>query len=269
MSLVYETEIHCHDVDLSSVKHVKKFATEWLKREEPLHCLINCAGDVPTAYHASPENIEVTLACVINQAYLLAGMLMPALVLVGGQIINVTSAGATTVKLDFPRLNAPFEGNTEWSKAESSAAQYRYAHAKRAMLMVSKHMATMCAKLRQGEDLDTPLVRVHAMHPGWVNTQGLARCLPKFHADNKDVLRSAAEGADTIIWLATSPLTTRKSSGGFWFERAPADTDYSFAGTAAEAADYTALWKACAEWTGWVFEGRWVVVRLCGWRMEG
>jgi hypothetical protein len=43
------------------------------------------------------------------------------------------------------------------------------------------------------------------MHPGWANTPGLADALPTFHAVMGPLLRTPAEGIDTVVWLATDP----------------------------------------------------------------
>ena len=46
---------------------------------------------------------------------------------------------------------------------------------------------------------------IAAMHPGWADTPGLAEALPGFHRVMRPLLRSTAEGIDTIVWLATHP----------------------------------------------------------------
>jgi hypothetical protein len=56
------------------------------------------------------------------------------------------------------------------------------------------------------------------MHPGWVGTPGLAESLPGFDKLMKPLLRDAAGGADTILWLAGSP-TLQGQTGGFWHDR--------------------------------------------------
>jgi hypothetical protein len=61
-------------------------------------------------------------------------------------------------------------------------------------------------------------VAFHAMHPGWVATPGLERSLPVFARLMGPVLRTPAEGADTIVWLATAEQALL-SSGDFWLDR--------------------------------------------------
>ena len=64
---------------------------------------------------------------------------------------------------------------------------------------------------------------VHAMHPGWANTDGVINALPEFYKLSKNVLRSPQQGADTIIWLA-SATEVSQSTGLFWLDREPRPT---------------------------------------------
>ena len=43
---------------------------------------------------------------------------------------------------------------------------------------------------------------VYSMHPGWAETEGLRQGMPGFHALYRSQLRSAEQGADTIVYLA-------------------------------------------------------------------
>ena len=57
------------------------------------------------------------------------------------------------------------------------------------------------------------------MHPGWADTPGVEAALPTFRKVLGPVLRSAAEGADTAVWLAVDD-TALASNGRFWLNRA-------------------------------------------------
>ena len=57
-------------------------------------------------------------------------------------------------------------------------------------------------------------VRVESMHPGWVDTPGVAEYLPRFRVITKPLLRDVADGADTAVWLvATRPSPSPDTSG--------------------------------------------------------
>ena len=79
---------------------------------------------------------------------------------------------------------------------ETDPAGYRgavaYARAKRAQVVLSHEWARRWAS----EGLAS-----YAVHPGWVATPGLATGLPTF-AKLGPLLRTPAQGADTIAWLA-------------------------------------------------------------------
>ncbi len=61
-------------------------------------------------------------------------------------------------------------------------------------------------------------VAFHAMHPGWVNTPGIAAALPGFYRAIRPILLTPEQGADTIVWLAAMP-PERLGSGRFWHDR--------------------------------------------------
>jgi hypothetical protein len=58
------------------------------------------------------------------------------------------------------------------------------------------------------------------MHPGWVDTPGIAAALPGFRRLARPILLSPGQGADTIVWLATTPPECL-GSGQFWHDRRP------------------------------------------------
>jgi dehydrogenase/reductase SDR family member 12 len=54
-------------------------------------------------------------------------------------------------------------------------------------------------------------ITVNAMHPGWADTPGVRTALPQFRRLTQHILRSAEEGADTIVWLAVATEATTVS----------------------------------------------------------
>lgn len=87
-----------------------------------------------------------------------------------------------------------------------------YARAKRAQVTLTELYA---------ERLRADGVMVHAMHPGWADTPGVARSLPVFRRVVGPLLRTPAEGADTLVWLASSHDPVLNESGRFWHDRRP------------------------------------------------
>jgi dehydrogenase/reductase SDR family protein 12 len=99
---------------------------------------------------------------------------------------------------------------------EMPAASYdgttAYARAKRAQVTLAELWAERLAA--QG-------IVVHSMHPGWADTPGVARSLPKFRRLVGPLLRTPAEGADTLVWLAAADGAPLTSTGRFWLDRRP------------------------------------------------
>ena len=93
--------------------------------------------------------------------------------------LTATTCSSTTATFDGPRF---------------------YAHTKRAEVVLNELWAQ-----REGEQG----VVFAAMHPGWADTPGLQRSLPRFHRLTRPLLRDARQGADTIVWLATAPAARR------------------------------------------------------------
>ena len=86
-----------------------------------------------------------------------------------------------------------------------------YARAKRALVILTEMWAAQ---------LQDSGVVVHAMHPGWADTPGVANSLPGFRAITRRLLRTADQGADTITWLAAAPEAAKVS--GALLARPPA-----------------------------------------------
>ena len=94
-----------------------------------------------------------------------------------------------------------------------------------------------------GAEID---VAVNAMHPGWADTPGLAEALPGFYRRMRPVLRTPAEGADTIVWLATRPGS---GGGELYLDRRPRPFD-RLPSTRLTAVDRQRLWNAVVELSG-------------------
>ena len=90
-------------------------------------------------------------------------------------------------------------------------------------------------------------VVVHAMHPGWADTPGIAGSLPGFHALTRRFLRTAEQGADTITWLAAAPEAA-EVTGMFWLDREP-HTTHVLPGTDPSPAQRRQLWNALVRLT--------------------
>ena len=76
----------------------------------------------------------------------------------------------------------------------------------------------------------------------------MAETLPGFYRLMRPLLRTAAEGADTIVWLATQP-DPASTSGRLYLDRRPRPFD-RMPGTRLSAADRRRLWERVVELAG-------------------
>ncbi len=90
-----------------------------------------------------------------------------------------------------------------------------YANAKRAQVVLNGLLAQRYKKLV-----------FSCSHPGWVGTDALAKALPGFTNRMGKRLRTAEQGADTILWCLEQRQQLK--SGLFWFDRHPRQTRVFF-----------------------------------------
>jgi len=112
-----------------------------------------------------------------------------------------------------------------------------YAETKRAQVVLAELWA---------ERLRGTRVVVNAMHPGWADTPAVRTSLPRFHRLTRAILRTPAEGADTVVWLAAAP-GARAWSGCFFFDRIPRRT-HLVPFTREREDARRRLWALCEAW---------------------
>lgn len=190
-----------HEVaDLSLMGEVRDLAGRLLHRHPALHVLVNNVGVLLPRYTETTEGIEATFATNLLGQFLLTRQLLPALTAAApSRVVTVSSGGMYTAPLRVDQLG----------RRTGYRGTRAYALTKRAQVVASQ----LWAERLSGEG-----VVFHAMHPGWADTPGVRHSLPRFRAITRPLLRTAAEGADTMVWLAAAeqPATT---TGGFWHDR--------------------------------------------------
>jgi hypothetical protein len=87
------------------------------------------------------------------------------------------------------------------------------------------------------------------MHPGWAATPGVETSLPRFNRVMGPLLRTAEEGADTIVWLGAA-AEPAQSSGGFWHDRRRRPT-HRVPWTRERPEERPRLWQECCRLSGW------------------
>jgi dehydrogenase/reductase SDR family member 12 len=216
-------DVRAQACDLSSLAAIKSFAEGFAAREPPLDVLVNNAGVMPPERTRSVDGHELMFATHVLAPLALTTLLAGGL----GRVINVSSGGMYTQPL--PR--------GDW---ESDHTAYRpkqlYARTKREQVAITRVMAD---RLRDRG------VIVHGMHPGWADTAGIKRSMPTFRTIIGPIIRTAEEGADTIVWLGAAPEPLLET-GLFWHDRRPRPTHYGVGPTrGASERGLAELWAYC------------------------
>jgi len=190
-----------HVCDVSRLESVRAFAGAFAAAEPRLRVLVHDASVYPTRRERTPDGLEVTFATNVAGPFLLTSLLLGTLRAdPPARVVTVSSGGMYSSRLRADDL--------QLDRADFSGGAF-YGHTKRLQVILSEAAARRC-----------PGVSFVAMHPGWVDTPGLRRALPRFRAAARRVLRDPAAGADTIVWLATAPEPALRD-GGFWHDRRP------------------------------------------------
>jgi dehydrogenase/reductase SDR family protein 12 len=216
--------------DMASLTSVRDAAGRIVAAEDRLDVLIDNAGAMYAARTVSPDGIEASLATMAVGPFALVSGLLPLLRRTSGaRVISVTSGGMYTQRVDFDDLQ--YERGP-WSGSRA------YARAKRIQVALMREWARRLT----AAGLD---VTVNAMHPGWADTPGLAESLPGFYRTMRPLLRTPAQGADTIVWLATSANVPR-GAGRLYLDRRPRPFD-RLPSTRLDAVQRRRLWDVVVE----------------------
>jgi retinol dehydrogenase 14 len=176
--------------DLAVQADVRRLAEEFKERHDRLDVLVNNAGVVQSERTETPDGIETTLAVNHLAPFLLTNLLLDLLKKSApSRVITVASEAERWARMDLDDLQ--------------SRRKYRgmqvYGMTKLANIMFTFELA---------ERLRGTGVAANCIHPGAVNTsfgtnnRGIMTLL--FRAF-KPFMRSPEQGADTVIYLASSP----------------------------------------------------------------
>ncbi len=188
--------------DIADLEAVRAAAAEIQARHDRIDVLVHNAGALDPEAAYAPSGVEQTIASQVVGPFLLSAQLYEPLTRAGpGRILWVSSGGMYTEPLSVDALTIP---------PDAYRGSVAYARAKRAQVTLAPLMA---------DRVDPGEVVVHAMHPGWALTPGVERSLPVFRRVMGPLLRTPAEGADTLVWLAADDGEPRTSSGRFWLDR--------------------------------------------------
>lgn len=213
--------------DLASVRDVARWFTDSV---ESLDVLVHNAGAITATHTLNHEGQEMTAAAQLLGPFVLTTELLGPLGARGpGRVITVSSGGMYTQRFDLDDLimdPARYDGVTQYARVKRAQVVLTHAWARR---------------------VDPARTVFHAMHPGWVDTPGVRSSLPGFHRVMGPVLRTPAQGADTVLWLAASGAPLR-GAAGFWLDRRRRrENKVPWTRSHDPLGDQARLWDWCAE----------------------
>jgi NAD(P)-dependent dehydrogenase (short-subunit alcohol dehydrogenase family) len=207
--------------DVGDLDDVRRFVDEL--EVGHLDVLVHNAGAMPPERAESPQGRELSMAVHLLGPVLMTELLRPRLH--GARVLLVTSGGMYGQRL---RADDPEYLAGDYSPTTS------YARSKRAQV----ELVPLLQERWRGDGIS-----LHVTHPGWADTPGVVDSLPRFHALTGPLLRDAAGGADTTVWLAaTEP---EPAGGRLWHDRRPRPT-HLLRRTRTGPAERDALWT----WVG-------------------
>ena len=212
--------------DMGDLDAVAAAASAIAKLGTPVHALVHNAGALDGTRGVSPQGIEQTIATHVIGPHLLTTSLLATTEV--SKVVIVSSGGMYASPL--PDLAA---GGSLEMPADRYDGTKQYSIAKRAQVTLNELWAER-----------VPGTWFGSMHPGWADTPGVRSSIPGFAKVTGPILRTAEQGADTVVWLvATEDVLP---SGRFWSDRAERPV-HRVPGTrgADTPAARAALWEWC------------------------
>ena len=194
--------------DVSDLQAVADWTADFARRVPALDGLVHNAGLMPKDRRVTKQGHEVQFATHILGPHLMTERLLPLLRAArGASVVFVSSGGMYSTPLVIDDL----ESSQDYNGVRT------YARTKRMQVVLADAWAHRLARTD---------VKVESMHPGWVDTPGVAEYLPRFRVITRPLLRDLADGADTAVWLvATRP---QSKPGHFWHDRAQRPTTFGW-----------------------------------------
>jgi NAD(P)-dependent dehydrogenase (short-subunit alcohol dehydrogenase family) len=187
--------------DVSDLDDVRQLTKRLSGEVVSLGAVVHNAGAMPRERTESAQGHEMTMALhVLGPLVMTEGLLEP-LAAGRGRVVLVTSGGMYGQRLP--------DDDPEYLEGEYKPAT-AYARSKRVQVGLLPELSQRWG--HEGVD-------VHATHPGWADTPGVVESLPGFRRVTRPILRDAAQGADTTVWV--SAAEPRPRSGTLWHDRRP------------------------------------------------
>ena len=194
-----DTELCDFSLQSDTARFLRKIAASRKK----IDVLVNNVGILNDDHSLTVEGREPTFTINVLSHYLLTEGLIRRGAFGSDKplVINMTSGGGYNVPLNAAMLNMV--------NPEAFNGTAAYAFHKRGQMVLNQYWRD-----KYGAKGRT----FYVMHPGWADTDGVKRSLPRFRKILKSILRDAVSGTDTAIWLAAMrPAQEEKEL--VWFDR--------------------------------------------------
>ena len=189
--------------DLGSQRALRSLAAELLSRYPRIHVLINNAGVINQKRTLTVDGIESTLAVNHLAPFLLTALLMERLqASAPARVVTVASDAAKGSRIDFDDIGHERDYRGMRVYGQSKLANILFTHE--------------LARRLEGTGVSATCVHPGVVGTGWGKNDsgplklGLTLARP--------FLRSPRKGAETVVWLASSP-EVQGESGGFYVDR--------------------------------------------------
>ncbi len=217
--------------DLSSQASVRQLAEEVKRGHDRLHVLVNNAGGYWATRHTTVDRLELTFAVNHLAYFLLTNLLLDLLrASAPARIVNVTSGAQAIgdVHFDDLQFERRYRGQPAYNQSKLANVLFTYELARR---------------------LDGSGVTVNCVHPGVVRTNfGRDDPGPVLRLMTplvRPLMRTPEQGADTSVWLASSPEVEGVTGRYFASRRARQSSKRSYDPELARR-----LWRVSEELTG-------------------
>lgn len=213
--------------DLASMDSIRSFAKSFLVKYDRLHLLVNNAGLWESKRKESADGIEMNFAVNHLAPFLMTNLLMDVIKKsTPARIINVSSTAHKYAKMNFDDL----ECKKRWDSMKS------YAQSKLANIFFTRKLA---------HELEGTGITVNCLHPGVVSTHLFDNMPGFFRRIFGLFMISPEKGAETSIFLATSPEVEGITGAYFKKKKSAKTTSHA---EDMKAADI--LWDVSKEYCG-------------------
>ena len=215
--------------DMSSQTEVRRLADEVLAAYPRLDVLLNNVGGFWANRHVTADGLEHTFALNHLAPFLLTSLLLERLTASApARVVTVSSAAQSMGRIDFDDLmgERKYSGQRAYNQSKLANVMFTYELSKR---------------------LEGTGVTATAVHPGMTSTDFSAEdpALGVLVRILRPFMQTPAEGADTAVYLASSP-EVEGTSGGYFVKR---KTKRSHA-SSYDSATTGRLWQVSADLVG-------------------